>query len=215
MTEQIIVLATRNPGKTEEIKALLADQPIKIMNLTEFGPTPEAVEDADNFEDNAYHKANFYARILGFPALADDSGLVVPVLGGAPGVLSARYAGPDATDRDRYLKLLAEMDGQSDRSAAFVCALVLAVPTGPGLTWVGRCEGEITHQPKGEKGFGYDPVFYYPPLGRTFAQLDREEKNRVSHRGLAIAEFKSEIKKVLRWLEIREAEARPPHECSH
>jgi len=209
--EPIIVLATKNQGKTTEIRELLAEQPVRIMNLTDFGPTPEPIEDAPTFEDNAYHKAWFYARILGFPALADDSGLVIEALGGRPGVHSARYAGENASDEERCAKILSEMTGQSDRRAAFVCALVLAVPSGPGLTWVGRCQGEITAEPRGRNGFGYDPIFYYPPLKKTFAEMTREEKNRVSHRGAALAEFKSEFDKVLIWLRQRLAETRSPH----
>jgi XTP/dITP diphosphohydrolase len=211
MSGQIIVLATKNQGKIKEIKDLLSGEPVRIMGLGDFGPTPEPVEDADNFEENAYIKAAFYARILGFPALADDSGLVVDFLGGRPGVHSARWAGPEATDQDRVSKLLRELEGQANRVAAFVCALVLAVPSGPGLTWVGRAEGEIAADPRGRNGFGYDPVFYYPPLARTFAELNREEKNRVSHRGQALAEFKREFPKILKWLEMRQEEVRPPH----
>ncbi|MBU2550313.1 MAG: XTP/dITP diphosphatase [Proteobacteria bacterium] len=211
MSEHIIVVATRNPGKIREIRELLDGQPVRVMDLSEFGPTPEPIEDADTFEDNAYHKAFFYARVLGFPALADDSGLVVEALGGAPGVYSARYAGENTSDRDRSEKVLSEMAGLKNRRAKFVCALVLAVPTGPGLTWVGECEGEITQAPAGENGFGYDPIFFYPPLGRTFAQLTMAEKNQVSHRGRALAEFQSEFSKIMKWLELREAEVRPPH----
>lgn len=210
MKEQIIILATKNQGKIKEIKELLAGQPARILDLSDFGPTPEPIEDADTFEDNAYHKAYFYARILGFPALADDSGLVVEALGGAPGVLSARYAGEGATDEDRSAKILKEMEGQTNRKAAFVCALVLAVPSGPGLTWVGRCEGEITTKPRGQNGFGYDPIFHYPALGKTFAELTRIEKNQVSHRGRALTEFKSELGKVMIWLNQRLAETKPP-----
>ncbi|MDY6852030.1 MAG: XTP/dITP diphosphatase [Thermodesulfobacteriota bacterium] len=210
MKEQIIILATKNQGKIKEIKELLAGQPVQLLDLSDFGPTPEPIEDADTFEDNAYHKAYFYARILGFPALADDSGLVVEALSGAPGVLSARYAGEGATDEDRSAKILKEMEGQTSRKAAFVCALVLAVPLGPGLTWVGRCEGEITTKPRGQNGFGYDPIFHYPPLGKTFAELTSIEKSRVSHRGQALTEFKSEFSKVMIWLNQRLAETNPP-----
>ncbi|MFH1090423.1 MAG: XTP/dITP diphosphatase [Pseudomonadota bacterium] len=209
MNEQIIVAATRNRGKAAEIRDLLLDKPVTLLNFDDFGPTPEPFEEAESFEDNAYHKAVFYARILGFPALADDSGLAIAALGGAPGVKSARYAGDKADDAERMAKVLEAMKGAADRRAEFICALVLAVPAGPGLTWLGRCEGEITTEPKGRNGFGYDPIFYYPPLGKTFAQLSREEKNRVSHRGRALADFKSEFDKVLVWLNQRQAEAGP------
>ena len=211
MTRHIIILATKNKGKSKEIKALLEGQPVQLMDLTEFGPLPEHVEDQASFEDNAYEKALFYARNLGFPALGDDSGLAVEALDGRPGVYSARWAGENATDEDRCAKLLQEMAGLPDRRAAFVCALVLAVPAGPGLTWVGRVEGEIAQTPSGENGFGYDPLFYYPPLEKTFAQLSTGEKNEVSHRGRALREFVGEFPKVLIWLDRRLEESRPPH----
>lgn len=213
MPELTLVLATRNPGKTAEIRELLAGEPVRVLNLDDFGPTPEARESAETFADNAYLKAAFYARLLGLPALADDSGLVVEALGGAPGVHSARWAGESATDAERCAKVLREMEGQTDRRAAFVCALVLAVPAGPALTWIGCCEGVLTTEPLGENGFGYDPIFYYPPLGRTFAQLLPAEKNKVSHRGRALTEFSSEFDKVLVWVGQRLAEAGPPRAC--
>ncbi|MFH1138044.1 MAG: XTP/dITP diphosphatase [Pseudomonadota bacterium] len=215
MTGPVIVLATENQGKIREIKDLLAERPVTIMGLSDFGPTPKPFESADSFEDNAYLKASFYARILGFPAIADDSGLAVDALGGAPGVHSARYAGEGASDRDRITKLLKNMENAADRKAAFVTAVVLAVPQGPALTWVGRCEGEITRAPEGEGGFGYDPIFFHPPTGRTFAQLSLEEKNRVSHRGQAFREMAAEFDKVLVWLKMRLEEARPPHPHQH
>lgn len=197
-----LTIATRNKGKTAEIRALLEGFPVEIRDLDDFGPIPPVVEDGDTFDENAYKKASFTARVLGVPALADDSGLVVKALGGAPGVLSARYGGENATDQDRYMKLLAEMEGKTDRRAAFECVLSIAVPYGAALTYEGRCEGLIAEAPAGEGGFGYDPVFYYPPLGKTFAQLTQEEKNQVSHRGLALAELRNEFDKVMKWLEI-------------
>jgi XTP/dITP diphosphohydrolase len=195
-----LVLATRNMGKTKEIKALLEGFPIHLKNLNDFGPIPEVQEDGTTFEANAYKKASFTARVLGLPALADDSGLCVDALNGAPGVYSARYAGPDATDRDRCLKLLEDMQGRCDRGAAFECVISIAVPTGPALTYEARCEGLITEAPAGDNGFGYDPVFYYPPNQKTFAQMSRAEKARVSHRGRALSELKSEFEKVLVWI---------------
>jgi XTP/dITP diphosphohydrolase len=196
-----IVIATRNPGKTAEIRDLLQDFPIQIRNLEDFGPIPEVEEDGNTFEENAYKKASFTARILGLPALADDSGLVVDALNGAPGVLSARYGGKEATDADRCTKLLAELAGQTDRRAAFECVISIAMPTGPALTYDARCEGLITELPAGHNGFGYDPVFFYPPLEKTFAELNRDEKNRVSHRGKALAELKLEMDKVMIWIQ--------------
>jgi XTP/dITP diphosphohydrolase len=196
----ILVIATRNKGKTKEIKDLFKDFPIDIKNIDDFGPIPHLEEDGDTFDENAYKKASFAARILGLPALADDSGLTVEALKGAPGIHSARYAGENATDEQRYLKLLSEMEGVSNRKAAFECVISIAVPTGPALTYEARCEGLITEVPAGSSGFGYDPVFYYPPYKKTFAELTRQEKNRVSHRGKALAELKDEFDKVLIWI---------------
>jgi XTP/dITP diphosphohydrolase len=196
----ILVIATLNKGKTLEIKELLKDFPIEIKNLDDFGPIPHLEEDGDTFDENAYKKASFAARILGIPALADDSGLIVEALDGAPGIHSARYAGENATDEQRYLKLLDDMEGKSNRKAAFECVISIAVPTGPALTYEARCEGLIATEPAGSNGFGYDPVFFYTPLNKTFAQITREEKNRISHRGKALGELKSEFDKVLIWI---------------
>ena len=195
-----IVLATRNAGKTKEIIDLLKDFPVRIRNLDDFGPIPPIEEDGATFDENAYKKASLTARYLGLPALADDSGLTVAALNGAPGVHSARYAGEKATDQDRCQKLLAQMAGRQDRTAAFECVLSLAVPTGPALTYEGRCEGLIAQSPLGDNGFGYDPIFFYPTLGKTFAQLTMAEKSRVSHRGRALRELRSEFDKVMIWL---------------
>lgn len=197
-----LVIASRNKGKTAEIRELLSGFPITIKNLDDFGPIPEVEEDGETFDQNAYKKASFTARVLGHPALADDSGLVVDALDGAPGVLSARYAGPEATNEERFQKLLQEMEGVSNRKAAFECVISLAVPTGPALTYEGRCEGLIAESPVGSNGFGYDPIFFYPPLKKTFAELTREEKGRVSHRGKALDEFRNEFDSVIKWIEI-------------
>jgi XTP/dITP diphosphohydrolase len=196
-----IVLATRNQGKTDEIKALLNPFKIDIRNLDGFGPIPPIVEDGETFEENAYKKASLTARYLGLPALADDSGLVVEALNGAPGIHSARYAGKNASDSQRYQKLLQELGDRKNRSAKFVCVLSLAVPAGPALTYEASCEGVIAHEPAGAGGFGYDPVFFFPPLNKTFAQLARQEKNEVSHRGKALHEFCLEFDKVMVWLQ--------------
>ena len=195
-----LVIATGNPGKTAEIRDLLRGFPINIKSLIDFGPLPPVVEDGATFDENAYKKASFISKILGLPALADDSGLVVEALGGAPGVYSARYAGETATDTQRYTKLLEEMQGHTNRQAAFECVISLAVPTGAALTYEGSCEGLIAANPSGNGGFGYDPVFYYPPLKKTFGELSREEKSRISHRGKALGELKEEFDKVLTWI---------------
>jgi XTP/dITP diphosphohydrolase len=195
-----LVIASGNPGKINEIKELLAGFAIEIKSLTDFGPIPEVEEDGETFEENAYKKASFTAKILGIPALADDSGLVVEALDGAPGVLSARYAGENASDEERVAKLLKEMKGQTHRKAAFECVLSIAVPSGPALTYEARCEGMIAEQPAGQNGFGYDPIFFYPPLNKTFGQMTIAEKSQVSHRGKALNELKQEVDKMLVWI---------------
>jgi XTP/dITP diphosphohydrolase len=196
----VLVIATRNPGKTAEIRDLLHGFPMEIRDLCDFGPIPEVEEDGLTFDENAYKKSSFTARVLGYPALADDSGLSVAALNGSPGVFSARYGGERLSDADRCQKLLAEMKGRSDRQAAFECVLSLAVPSGPALTYEGRCEGLLTEAPAGANGFGYDPIFFYPEAGKTFAQLTREEKNRFSHRGKALQELREEFEKVIIWI---------------
>jgi XTP/dITP diphosphohydrolase len=168
--------------------------------LDDFGPIPPVVEDGETFDENAYKKASFVSRALGLPALADDSGLVVEALDGAPGVCSARYAGENASDAQRCAKLLAAMKGKTNRRAAFNCVISIAVPTGPALTYEASCEGLILETPVGENGFGYDPIFYYPPFKKTFAELTRQQKSRVSHRGKALRELKDEFDKVSIWI---------------
>jgi len=206
----VLVLATKNAGKVKEFQELLHDFPVEIKNLNDFGPIPEVEEDGATFDDNSYKKASFTAKVLGLPAIADDSGLVVAALDGAPGVKSARYAGENATDQENIAKLLREMTGKTDRRAAFECVISIAVPSGPALTYEGRCAGEITTEPHGDSGFGYDPVFYYPEYGKTFAQISSTDKNKVSHRGRALHEVAAEFDKILAWLEARLAEVKPP-----
>lgn len=200
MIDGPLVLATRNKGKISEFKALISEFRIEIKSLDDFGNIPQIAEDGKTFEDNAYEKALFAAKRLGLPVLADDSGLMVEALGGIPGVRSARYAGETATDKENNRKLLQEMKGVADRKASFKCVIAIAVPKGPSLLYEGICHGEIAHELKGKNGFGYDPIFYYPPLKKTFAQLGAEEKNKVSHRGKAMDQLRSEFNKVLIWL---------------
>jgi len=200
--EQIFVLATRNKGKKKEFAELLKKFGVTVKNLDDFGPIPEVEEDRDTFDGNAYKKSSTTARILGFPAIADDSGLVVEALTGAPGVMSARYAGKEATDQENLEKVLSDMKGKNNRKAFFQCVISIAVPRGAALTYEGTCRGEITNQPAGENGFGYDPIFFCPEYGKTFAELTMDEKNRVSHRGRAIAEVVDEFDKILKWVEI-------------
>lgn len=203
-----IVVATRNRGKSQEIREFLSDFPVDVRDLNDFGPIPEVKEDGATFEENAYKKAYFTARVLGLPALADDSGLEVEALGGAPGVHSARYAGSNATDEKNNLKLLDALKGVTNRKARFCCVLSLAVPTGPALTYEASCEGVIAEEPRGTNGFGYDPVFFYPPAGKTFGEMDLQEKSLVSHRGRALKEMKDEFSKVLLWIGKRLEEER-------
>ncbi len=210
MSGHIIVLATRNEGKVLEFREMLKDFPIELRGLNDFGPIPEVVEDGETFDDNAYKKASFTAKVLGLPAISDDSGLVVEALGGAPGVRSARYAGEDADDKANIVKLLEEMQGVEDRKAAFECVVSIAVPSGAALTYEARCEGEIAQEPDGDEGFGYDPVFFCPQYDKTFARCNMEEKNKVSHRGKALADVVAEFDKILKWLNSRLAEAKPP-----
>ncbi len=216
MQKMILVLATRNQGKTKEIRKFMEGHPVEIRDLNDFGPIPEVVEDGKTFEENAYKKAHFTAKILGLPALADDSGLEVDALDGEPGVFSARYAGPQASDDENNAKLLSRLSGVRNRTARFRCNLSLAVPSGPALTYEATCEGLITEEPRGTNGFGYDPLFYYPERGKTFGEMTLAEKSEVSHRGKAFLELKQEMEKVLKWLEKRleeESLMRGRHEC--
>ncbi len=200
--KQTIVLATTNKGKIREITELLKDYPIDIKNLSDFGPIPEVIEDQDTFDGNAYKKAAFTAKVLGFPAMADDSGLCVDALDGAPGVYSARYAGEHATDAQNVEKMLKALENQENRDAAFKCVISIAVPTGAALTYEGECKGVMTQEPMGDNGFGYDPLFYFPEYKKTFAQLSIKEKGIVSHRGKALQEMTHEMTKIIEWIDI-------------
>lgn len=200
--KQILVLATTNQGKTREFKQLLKGFDIEIKDLSDFGPIPEVIEDGETFDDNAYKKASFTAKVLGYPALADDSGLCVDALNGAPGIFSARFAGEKATDSENVEKMLAALKDEENRNAFFKCVISIAVPSGAALTYEGECNGVITREPEGENGFGYDPLFYYPEFDKTFAQLTIKEKAEVSHRGKALQQVKDEMKKIIDWIEI-------------
>lgn len=182
-----VVLASSNPGKLREYRQMAAGSPFQLELLPNFSELPPFDESAPTFAENAAGKALHYSRYTPEIVLADDSGLVVPALGGAPGVHSARYAGPSATDEDRYLKLLREMTGKQggERSARFVCIVALA-RRGRALAVVSdRAEGLLANEPHGSSGFGYDPIFFFPKLGRTFAEVSPSEKNAYSHRGRA------------------------------
>ncbi|GIW55988.1 MAG: non-canonical purine NTP pyrophosphatase [Nitrospiraceae bacterium] len=187
-----LVLATRNKDKGRELAALLGDLGIVIRTLVEFPDAPEVIEDGETCEANAVKKAVAIARYTGLPAVADDTGLEVEALGGRPGVYAARYAGEDATYEDNWRKLLRELEGvpREKRRARFVTVAALAEPNGSVRTVTGSLEGFIAEKPAGTEGFGYDPVFCVPELGKTLAELSPEEKNRISHRGRAFAKVR-------------------------
>ena len=184
-----IVLATNNPHKVGELTDLLSGEGREIRTLRESGFTGDIVEDGATFEENSYIKARTVSERLSCIAVADDSGLEVDCLGGAPGVYSARYAGEHATDGENFDKLLGAVRGKSDRRARFVSVITAVFPDGRRITARGECEGLILDERRGSGCFGYDPVFYYEPLGKTFAEMTAEEKNAVSHRGIADRRF--------------------------
>lgn len=185
-----ILLATGNPGKARELAELLAGVPYTLVTLADVGLPDDVEEVGVTLEENALIKARSYARRSGLTTLADDSGLEVDALGGAPGVHSKRFAGEDATDEERVAYLLQRLEGTplEERTAAFRCVLAVAVPDGRALTREGVCRGIITDTPQGSDGFGYDPVFWVPEVGRTMAELTPSEKNRISHRARAARE---------------------------
>jgi XTP/dITP diphosphohydrolase len=182
-----VVVASSNPGKLREYQALAAGHAVAVELFPNFDSLPWFEESAPTFAENAAGKALHFSRTIALPVIADDSGLVVPALGGAPGPKSARYAGAGATDTDRVKKLLEEMRGKSgeQRRARFVCVQALAQAGKVIAVFSDFAEGVLLEAPRGDGGFGYDPLFFYEPLGKTFAELPREEKNRFSHRGKA------------------------------
>lgn len=184
-------MATTNPGKFAEVQAFLANLPLRITSLKNLTNPPEVVENGRTFEENALKKARTLAEYSGLLTLADDSGLEVDALGGEPGIYSARYAGVEGDDERNNQKLLGELTGvgEEQRTARFVCALALCAPQSQGMKeWVVRqtCEGRIAFVPSGSHGFGYDPLFFYPPFGKTLGEIERDVKATVSHRGKAL-----------------------------
>jgi XTP/dITP diphosphohydrolase len=196
----VLVLATHNEGKKREYDLLLKDFPIEIRGLSEFKGVSKSAEEGNTFEEIAIKKAQYVSKTIGLPALADDSGLEVDALDGAPGIFSARYAGEESDDNQNNRKLLEALRGKEDRQATFVCSIAISKPTGQTLTYSGRCSGKVIHEPLGANGFGYDPLFFYPPLGKTFAQLSTEEKGEVSHRGRAMRKLRDDSTYILMWL---------------
>lgn len=182
-----ILIGTNNLGKGQEFLTLMGDLPYTITTPSNEGIHIDVEEYGKNYHENAYIKAQAFSNASGLTTIADDSGLEVDSLNGAPGLKSARYAGLDATDKDRVLYLLDKLKGigWDKRTARFICAIVLVKPNGEPKYFDGVCEGKITLEPKGEYGFGYDPVFYIPAMGKTIAQLSQHQKNNISHRSIA------------------------------
>jgi XTP/dITP diphosphohydrolase len=191
-----IVLASRNWGKIKEIKAMLEDLGISFLSLNDYPDIPEIVEDGKSFLENAIKKARAVAESTGEIVLADDSGLGVEALGGAPGIYSARYAGEDGNDEKNIQKLLDDMKdiASGNRGATFRCVLVLYPVNGHYEVFEGYWEGSIAEKPVGQSGFGYDPVFFLTEEGVTVAQLSPEVKNRISHRAQAFAKLKAKLR---------------------
>ena len=190
-----IVIATKNPGKLREIRAILEGLPFRWLGLDQFSDLPEAVESEETFYDNALIKATHFSRLTGHWALADDSGLEVDALGGAPGVYSSRYAGSGADDQANNDKLLAALAAveEPQRTARFRCCVVLADGQHPIATAAGTVEGQIALAPRGDNGFGYDPLFFLPEYGKTAAELAPELKNSISHRARALAQLREHL----------------------
>jgi XTP/dITP diphosphohydrolase len=191
----VLLIATTNPGKARELAELLEDVAVTVRSLIGIPGAPAIPEVGSSYLENARAKAVSIARWSGRTALGDDSGLEVDVLGGAPGIHSARYAGAAQDSHANLVKLLRALDGvpEARRTARFRCVLVVARPDGQTLVVEGSCEGRITERPCGSGGFGYDPIFYYPPAGMTFAELPAAIKHRVSHRGHAGAELRQRL----------------------
>ena len=193
-----LVLASKNPKKLKEMQEILSQFDIEVCLQSDVGIDIDVEETGTTFEENSLLKAKAVMEASGLPAIADDSGLCVDALGGAPGVYSARYGGEGLDDVGRYRLLLENLKGMSPRTAKVVSVITCCFPNGDVLTARGECPGTIAFAPQGENGFGYDPVFWLPQLKKTFAQLSAEEKNAISHRGKALAEFKITLENYLK-----------------
>ncbi len=191
-----VILATHNKGKISEMQTLLADMGIEVIAMDQAGDIPEIVEDGSTFYENAMKKASTVAKATGLTAIADDSGLEVDALNGQPGVFSARYAGEHASDQENYQKLLKELQNipSGKRTARFKCVIVTCKPDGRCISAEGVCEGAITEMPRGKQGFGYDPVFIPRGSQKTMAEITKDEKNKISHRGMALRSLKEQLK---------------------
>lgn len=187
-----VVLASHNQKKMVEMKAILSQMGVEVLSQAEVGVDLEPEETGTTFEENARIKAQAVMQATGLPAIADDSGLMVDALGGDPGVYSARYGGPGLDDTGRWQLLLKNMAGESNRACKFVSVICCAFPDGGEVMARGECPGTLAQGPSGDGGFGYDPIFYLPQLGKTMAQLTPAEKNQISHRARALAGFQKE-----------------------
>lgn len=186
-----LIIATNNKGKLKEFREMLSEKFDHVYGLSDKGINVEIEETGNSFFENALIKAKTIAELSGLPALSDDSGLCVEALGGAPGIYSARYAGEDCDWQNNNMKIVEDMKGKTNRKAYFVASLVLYYPDGKYVSAEGRAYGTLLESPKGDKGFGYDPLFLSDELGVTFAEADGEIKNKVSHRAKAIKELLS------------------------
>ena len=193
-----LVLASKNQKKMRELREILSAQGVEVVSEADVGVDVDVEETGTTFEENALLKARAVCEASGLPAVADDSGLCVDALGGAPGVYSARYGGPGLDDVGRYQLLLENMRGMLDRRCKFVSAICCCFPDGEVITARGECPGTLAYAPKGEDGFGYDPIFFLPERKKTFAELTAEEKNAISHRGRALEEFRSKLEERLK-----------------
>ena len=193
-----LVLASKNKKKIAEMNAILNSLGVEVCSQAEAGVDLDVEETGTTFEENSLLKAKAVMQASGMPAIADDSGLCVDALGGAPGVYSARYGGEGLDDVGRYKLLLENMKGQSPRTCRFVSVITCCFPDGAVITARGECEGTLAFAPMGEGGFGYDPIFYVPQLKKTFAQLSAQEKNAMSHRGKALEVFKGKLEEYLK-----------------
>lgn len=191
------VLATHNPGKIREMSAILERFGIEVVTPKDLGITVDVEETGTTFAENSMLKAKAICELANLPAIADDSGLCVDALNGAPGVYSARYGGEGLDDVGRYRLLLENLKGQPTRAAHFACAIACAFPNGDTITAEGQVKGTIAFAPMGEGGFGYDPVFFYPELAKKFGQLTQEEKSAISHRGRAMEDFVAKLETYL------------------
>lgn len=193
-----VVLASKNAHKLQELQDILSAQGVEVILESAAGVDVEVEETGTTFEENSLLKARAVMEASGLPAIADDSGLMVDALNGAPGVYSARYGGPGLDDAGRYRLLLENMRGVLDRKCRFVSAITLCMPSGDIVTARGECPGTLAYAPQGENGFGYDPIFFVPEKKKTFAQLTAEEKNAISHRGKALEAFQVKLKEYLK-----------------